>query len=127
MTATGPLPDAAKTNGSGAAITTAASGDDFDFPAPEEGVDDAFPAPDQAFSTPKPLVAPSTSAAVPPPAVHAPSVSGGDPFASDPFSFPDDNAFGAAAPPAAGEAAAPSTAPKGSGFDDFDASAFDKF
>ncbi len=123
-----PRPQEVPTNGGGVpapTITTAASsGDEFDFPAPEEGgVDDAFPAPEQAFGAPKPPTPASTTGAA---AVHAPSTSGGDPFASDPFGFPEDNAFGA---PVAGEGTAPTTAaaPKGSGFDDFDTSAFDKF
>jgi hypothetical protein len=49
---------------------------------------------------------------------------GSDPFASDPFSFPDDNAFPASTAATAGGGGAGANA----GFDDdFNASAFDKF
>lgn len=128
-------------------MENATVGDDYDFPAPEEGgLDDSFPAPEEAFGGVK-MSAPSTAAV---PAAAAPAVipasserkelmgvsvmgggSGGeagqamsDPFASDPFSFPDDNAFGDA-PPVTAPAG---NGEKGGGFGDgFDSSAFDKF
>lgn len=123
------------------AAPTNGAADDFEFPAPEEGsampADDAFPAPvvekppttGKAAALP-PATAPATAAVA----------SKDDPFATDPFGFPDDD-FAAAPLPAAvsgGGTAAPAkggSAGSGGGGalasegfeDDFSASAFDKF
>ena len=128
-------------------MESATVGDDFDFPAPEEGgLDDSFPAPEEAFgglkmNAPPTVAAPAAAAPVVASASHEgvtsmgmSSMGGGsggeagqamsDPFASDPFSFPDDDRFGDA-PPAAAPAGGGG---KGGDFGDgFDSRAFDKF
>lgn len=106
--------------------------DDFDFPAPEAGgmagiggISDTFPAPEtmqaQSAGTTRAETTSSTGGKG--------SVMSSDAFASDPFAFPDDDAFGSSLPSSSlpPPAAAPAAGKKDDVNDAFSSSAFDKF